>query len=40
MGEKGPLDLGCHIEKMQSTCQEGLEGAEGLGGLGKVEAKA
>lgn len=40
MGEKGPLDLGCRTEKMQSTCQQGLECAEGLGGLGEVEAKA
>lgn len=37
MREKGILDLGYHVEKMQGTGREGLECTEGLGGLGKVE---
>lgn len=39
MGERPPVDLGCHIEKTQSICQEGLECLAGLGGLGEVQAK-
>lgn len=39
MGERDPVDLGCHIEKIRSMCQEGLECLAGLGGLGEVEAK-
>lgn len=33
VGERDPVDLGCHIEKIQSMCQEGLECPVGLGGL-------
>ena len=39
MGERDPVDLGCHTEKIRSMCQEGLECLAGLGGLGDVEAK-
>ena len=33
VGERDPVDLGCHIEKIQIMCQEGLECLAGLGGL-------
>ena len=38
VGERAPVDLGCHIEKMQSMCQEGLECLAGLGGASQEAA--